>query len=58
MISDIKENIGTLMRYGMRTNLSWIPGHANIAGNEIVDQPSDLVDNRSWEQIVGGIYAK
>ena len=26
-ISDIKENIGTLMRYGMRTTLSWIPGH-------------------------------
>jgi ribonuclease HI len=26
------------MRYGMRTTLSWIPGHANIAGNEIVDQ--------------------
>ena len=37
-ISDIKENIGTLMRYGMRTTLSWIPGHANIAGNEIADQ--------------------
>jgi hypothetical protein len=34
----IKENIGTLMRYGMRTTLSWIPGHANIAGNEIADQ--------------------
>jgi hypothetical protein len=26
------------MRYGMRTTLSWIPGHANIAGNEIADQ--------------------
>jgi ribonuclease HI len=26
------------MRYGMRTTLSWIPGHANIAGNEITDQ--------------------
>ena len=26
------------MRYGMRTTLSWIPGHANIAGNEISDQ--------------------
>ena len=37
-ISDIKENIGTLMRYGMRTTLSWITGHANIAGNEIADQ--------------------
>jgi ribonuclease HI len=37
-ISDIKENIGTLMRYGMRTTLSWNPGHANIAGNEIADQ--------------------
>jgi ribonuclease HI len=37
-ISDIKENLGTLMRYGMRTTLSWIPGHANIAGNEIADQ--------------------
>ena len=37
-ISDIKENIGTLMRYGMRTTLSQIPGHANIAGNEIADQ--------------------
>jgi hypothetical protein len=37
-ISDIKENIGTLMRYEMRTTLSWIPGHANIAGNEIADQ--------------------
>ena len=37
-ISDIKENIRTLMRYGMRTTLSWIPGHANIAGNEIADQ--------------------
>ena len=37
-ISDIKENIGTLMRYGIRTTLSWIPGHANIAGNEIADQ--------------------
>ena len=22
----------------MRTTLSWIPGHANIAGNEIADQ--------------------
>ena len=37
-IADIKENLGTLMRYGMRTTLSWIPGHANIAGNEIADQ--------------------
>ena len=37
-ISDIKENIGTLMRYGMRTTLSWNSGHANIAGNEIADQ--------------------
>jgi ribonuclease HI len=37
-ISDIKENLGTLMRYGIRTTLSWIPGHANIAGNEIADQ--------------------
>jgi ribonuclease HI len=37
-ISDIKKNIGTLMRYGMRTTLSWIPGHANIAENEIADQ--------------------
>jgi ribonuclease HI len=37
-ISDIKENIGILMRYGMRTTLSWIPGNANIAGNEIADQ--------------------
>jgi hypothetical protein len=37
-ISDIKENIGTLMRYGMRTTLSWIPGHANIAGTEIADK--------------------
>jgi ribonuclease HI len=37
-ISDIKENLGTLMRYGMRTTLSWIPGHANITGNEIADQ--------------------
>jgi ribonuclease HI len=37
-ISDIKENLGTLMRYGMRTTLSWIPGHANIAGNEIANQ--------------------
>jgi hypothetical protein len=37
-ITDIKENIGTLMRYEMRTTLSWIPGHANIAGNEIADQ--------------------
>jgi ribonuclease HI len=37
-ISDIKENIGTLMRYGMRTTLSQIPDHANIAGNEIADQ--------------------
>jgi hypothetical protein len=26
------------MRYGIRTTLSWIPGHANIAGNEIADQ--------------------
>jgi hypothetical protein len=26
------------MRYGMRTTLSWITGHANIAGNEIADQ--------------------
>jgi ribonuclease HI len=37
-ISDIKNNIGTVMRYGMRTTLSWIPGHANIAENEIADQ--------------------
>jgi ribonuclease HI len=37
-ITHIKENIGTLMRYGMRTTLSWIPSHANIAGNEIADQ--------------------
>jgi hypothetical protein len=34
-ISDIKENIGTLMRYGIRTTLSWIPGHANIAGKGV-----------------------
>jgi hypothetical protein len=26
------------MRYEMRTTLSWIPGHANIAGNKIADQ--------------------
>ena len=32
------EHLGTLMRYGMRTTLSWIPDHANIAGNEIADQ--------------------
>ena len=37
-ITNIKENIWTLMRYGMRTTLSWIPGHANIAGNKIADQ--------------------
>jgi ribonuclease HI len=37
-ISDIKKKIGTVMRYGMRTTLSWIPGHANIAENEIADQ--------------------
>jgi ribonuclease HI len=36
-ISDIKKKIGTVMRYGMRTTLSWIPGHANIAENEIAD---------------------
>ena len=37
-ITDIKENMGTLLRYGIQTTLSWIPGHANIAGNEIADQ--------------------
>ncbi|XP_063419173.1 uncharacterized protein LOC134701992 [Mytilus trossulus] len=37
-ITDIKECMGTLLRHGILTTLSWIPGHANIAGNEIADQ--------------------
>ncbi|VDI48420.1 Hypothetical predicted protein [Mytilus galloprovincialis] len=32
-ITDIKESIGTPLRDGIQTTLSWIQGHANIAGN-------------------------
>jgi ribonuclease HI len=46
-ISDIKKKFGTLMRYGMRTTLSWIPGHANIAGNEIADQMAKEAEKES-----------
>jgi thioredoxin reductase len=35
------------MRYGMQTTLSWIPGYANIAGNEIADQLAKEAEKES-----------
>ncbi len=37
VIRDIKENVADLQRSGIETVVSWTPGHANIAGNELAD---------------------
>ena len=38
LIRDIQEGIASLQRTGTETEVMWVPGHANIAGNDIADK--------------------
>ena len=47
--TEIRQTITTLQRKGAEVDISWTPGHASIAGNQIVDA---LVKEAAMEAMI------
>ena len=51
--TEIRQNITTLQQKGAEVDISWTPGHASIAGNEIADALAKETDTEAMNQPEG-----